>query len=93
MRMISTLVATLFATPLPAHELDELTISRFARIGNGPYLEIILDQTVKGNNIACAVYSEGNVVATDTRITDNLATKVLIRYEGAVDSARCVYNN
>lgn len=86
-----------FLTPslVIAHDFSELEIDRFSRIGNGPFLEIILNDTVKDRLIVCAIFNaSGEVLATDTQLTDNLATKVLINYEGRdVSSVRCVFND
>lgn len=78
-----------------AHDFTELEINRFSRIGNGPYLEVILNNTVKGRVIVCAIFdAAGEVLATNNKLTDNLATKVLINYEGRdVSTAKCVFND
>ncbi len=78
-----------------AHDFSELKIDRFARIENGPFLEIILGNTVKGRQIVCAILNgSGQILATTQWITDNFATKVVISYEGVdVGTAQCVFND
>ena len=97
MKTIAVVGAVLAAAPsnANAHDFNELQIDRFGRLGNGPFLEIILSNTVKGRSIVCAVFNgAGDVLATDTWITDNLATKVFINYEGRdVATTRCVFND
>ena len=78
-----------------AHDFSELVIDRVAKTSSGSYVEILLSNTAGGRYIVCAVFDEtGQALASDTQFTDNLVTRVLIRYEGAdVVSARCVFND
>lgn len=76
-----------------SHEFEALKISRTGRIGDGPYIEILLQDTTAGRGVVCALYLGGELVQSDTWITDNLATKVLINYEGSMDAVQCVYND
>ena len=70
----------------------ELKVSNVVRSSND-YVAVTVMNTVKDQQIVCVLYnSAGDAVASDTQYTDNLATKVLIHYEGNFSSARCAEN-
>jgi hypothetical protein len=76
-----------------AHELEEITVSRF--VSNLPgFYEVEISGTVKGQVYVCALYSsDGALLASSPAIGTNLATKAIIQYSGnGVDRAQCVLN-
>lgn len=89
------LVLVLLANSARAHEFTELKIDSFYRPGNGPYLEILLSNTVKGRQFVCILTNEeGKVVAYDRGWTRSLATRVLINFPYDVEvKARCVFDD
>lgn len=95
-RKLKALAAAAACIPVGswAHEFDSLEIASFSR-SSDRYLEILLQDTVAGRRIICAAYNDsGELIASDTQITDNLATSVLIRYSGNdAATARCVFND
>lgn len=92
MRSIALLVACLMAAPAAAHEYTNVAISSFSRIGNGPWLEILLQDTDKGHRVVCAVMdADGTVIASERQSTAPFVTKVLINYpHDDAHQARCV---
>ncbi len=92
LRLVAALVA--FAAPCAAHDFTELKIASFVR-SSEDYVEVNLQDTVAGRNIICAIYDEaGTLLTSEDTYTDNLATRVLIRWDGeAPAAARCVFND
>ena len=77
-----------------AHEFTELEIAGISHVGS--YAVIDITNTVGGREIVCAVYDKnGKMISSDTQITDNLATQVIIGTERAADAraAKCVFND
>ena len=97
MKSLAVMIVALFSTSdgADAHEFSELKMDSFSKNINRPYFEILLADTVKGREVVCALFdSAGRVLASDTQYTDNLATKVIIIFEGNdVATARCVFND
>lgn len=88
------IMSMLAALPATAHVFDDLPIAGATYSTN--YVHLNLSDTVKGRRILCAVYDEaGELLASDTQITDNLATEVLIRLDRPkmATQARCVFND
>ena len=92
MRYLLTAAAVL-ASPAWAHEYDEATISRIDRVAGGPTVEIIVPDTVSGQRLVCALYSDGVAVQSVQTSTNDLATKVMLNYADTFDRARCVYSD
>ena len=94
MRLMLTLI-TLIAAPLVANAVtfEEMKVSKFVKASSDFY-RITVQGTVKGEEIVCAIYNaSGDIVASDTQYTDNMATSVLILYTGNdVVGASCVKN-
>ena len=91
-----TLIAALLTIPLSAmaHDFDTLQIAKFSRIGDGPYLEILINDTASGERFVCAVYNaDGELVASEKGYTDALATKILIHHEAQDEAeATCAFD-
>ena len=90
----SSLVAAIFAAgTLSAHDMTELTVSSIVDNERG-YVTVNVPDTQKDVPIVCAIYdADGGLLASDTWITDNLATQVVLRHKGvAVANAKCVLN-
>lgn len=88
------LISMIAVTSANAHELNELTVSKFEVKHN--FVFAYLDGTVKGKSITCAAYGEGDVLLVSGQwVTANLATAAQILYDGnesKVKSVRCAYN-
>ena len=89
------LILTLLTSPVAAHDFKTLEVDSFHRIGDGPFIEILINNTVSGRRVVCGVYNIlGKLVAADQRHTDNLVTKVLVMYEGRDESSvACAFTN
>lgn len=87
---VSVALMALSSTGSWAKELEIASVSEVTP----EYYEIIIPNTTKGVAISCALYNKaGKVVAAETSYTNNLATKVIIRYVGKdATGARCVEN-
>lgn len=94
MRFVFPLLA-LVAAPLGANAVtfEEMKVTKFVKSSQG-YYKITVQGTVKDQQIVCAILNaSGDIVASDTQYTDNMATSVLIRYDGNdAASATCVKN-
>lgn len=94
MRLMLALI-TLIAAPLVANAVtfEEMKVTKFVKSSQG-YYRITVQGTVKGEQIVCAIHNaSGDIVASDTQYTDNMATSVLIRYDGNdAAGASCVKN-
>lgn len=85
-------IALVSGSALVAHEFSELRPT-FMDVGT-EFATVYIDNTVKGHFIVCALYDDrGVLVASETSLTDNLATKVLIQHRGVkVAKVRCAFN-
>ena len=94
MRFVFPLLA-LVAAPLGANAVtfEEMKVTNFVKESRHFY-RITVQGTVKDQEIVCAILNaSGDIVASKTKYTDNMATNVLIRYDGNdVASATCVKN-
>jgi len=78
-----------------AHEFSELKIDSISVEHHYSFLYLNLSNTVKGRRVVCAVFdSTGTVIGSTNWDTDNLATKVMVSFEGNDPAtARCVFND
>lgn len=91
---ISLILGIFLSTSTLAHDFHELTVSRV--LPGNLYIEVFLDNTVKGQNIVCAAYNKGDkLVGSNTWTTENLSTRVLVDYDRSTKppyTAKCVLN-
>ena len=93
--LIAALAVALLTTPVQAHDMHELKVSRVQ--ARNPFIFVHINNTVKGQSITCAVYDKnGDLLTSTPYVTRNLATKVIVSFRGgdanAAKSARCVKN-
>lgn len=92
--LVLFLAFALSAGSVAAQEFEELEIVREAHI-DGQYVELYMQDTVRGRPIICGLYDEaGALVALQGGITHNLASSVLFLFDPAsYSTARCVYDD
>lgn len=93
LRMFIFLAMTATAS---AHEFHTLTVDNFVASDISPNrYEVTIRDTVAGEWVVCAIYtSDGKIAATQTAVTDNLATTVFMKVTSGepVHSVQCVRN-
>lgn len=89
---IGLVLAALIGGAAQGQETQQLTVSAYNQIGD--YLELIIKDTVAGQEINCVLFdSSGNPVKAQNWTTDNLATAVLVDTANITfASVACVYN-
>lgn len=61
-----------------AHEFDSLEVANWSVVRS--FVQINIDNTVKGESLVCALYADEDLITSDTQYTDTLATRVLVNH-------------